>query len=86
MAQIIPFERHIDAFDPETAQIMSQAFQAAWDSLSQSGRVEAAPFRAERTREAMAKRIIELATNGERDPDRLREAGLEASAAVQIAV
>lgn len=84
MARIIPFDRHIDSFDPETAKAMAQAFDAAWKELSQSGRVEAEPFRARRTRDVMARRILEIATMGERDPGRLREAALAAAQTPRI--
>ena len=59
------------AFDPQTADLMSQAFHEAWKALEEKGNVDAAPYRAEPVREALALRIIENAQKGERDLKRL---------------
>jgi hypothetical protein len=60
------------AFDPETIQVMSAAFEGAWQSLSDSGSVLASGFRAHSTRERLARCILNLAESGERDADRLQ--------------
>jgi hypothetical protein len=60
---------HDDAFDDEAITVMGEAFDAACALL-------AGPSYS--IREAIADRIIEAARNGERDPVRLREAGIGA--------
>jgi hypothetical protein len=72
MAKIVPFMQH-EAFDPETTHILSQAFDGAWQSLRETGHIATAPFKADATREHLAKRILELAQRGERDPIRLQD-------------
>jgi hypothetical protein len=58
------------SFDPETTQAMGQAFDQACKSLRNFG-LEAT------VREIIAKRIVEAAENGERDPVRLHEQALK---------
>ena len=58
-----------DAFDPETVAVMGEAFEAALKEFDETGQTTA-------VREAVARRIIYAAKLGERDRDRLREAGL----------
>src|SRR5260370_35669686 len=58
-------------FDPEATNILTAAFDTAWQTLRTSGDVLAADYRAAATRELLAKRIIETARQGERDPIRL---------------
>ena len=55
---------------------MHDAFEAAWARLRESGRVEAQPYKAEATREALALRIINQTQAGLLDPDRLRDDAL----------
>jgi hypothetical protein len=55
------------AFDPEVVAIMGSAFSAVFADLRLSDRDDAVALRA-------ARRIIELAAAGERDPERLRAA------------
>ena len=52
------------AFDPQAIEALSAAYDKACQSLNDGGR-------AGLVREVIAKRIIELAQTGERDPDRL---------------
>ena len=52
------------SFDDEATRAMGTAFDEAWDSLRHFSR-------ADKVRELIAKRIIEAAKNGERDPARL---------------
>jgi hypothetical protein len=63
------------AFEPDATQAMSVAFEDACRTLNLSDQ-------AQREREAVAVRIIELARRGERDPAALRDRVLrEAGAA-----
>ena len=70
MRTIVPAET-INLFDPETADVMSKAFDGAWQSVLASGNGIHLP--ADTMREALALRIIELAQHGERDLTRLRD-------------
>ena len=69
MGQILQFIRPYDVFDPETLVIFGEAYDKALASLHDRGR----PLL---VREIMAERIFDLATMGERDPDRLCKAAL----------
>jgi hypothetical protein len=53
-------------FDPETMRVMGVAFEICCSALKLEGRDSVA-------REALAKRIIALAQQGERNPDRICE-------------
>ena len=64
---IIPIQNV--CFDDAATSAMSEAFDRACKSLQNSGSVKKA-------REIIAKRIIEAAKNGERDPVRLQEQAL----------
>ena len=59
------------AFDPETINVVSTAFDTAWQVVSKSGSPLAADPQAASARDLLAKRIIEMAQRGERDPHRL---------------
>jgi hypothetical protein len=61
------------SFNPQVAQLMADAFEAAWEEVKASGSCFAAPFREEWTRETLALRIIELAQAGELSIERLRD-------------
>ena len=54
------------AFDPETIEVLVTAFEAALRELRLTDR-------ADPLTETVARKIIELAQRGERDPARLRE-------------
>jgi hypothetical protein len=69
MATILPFVRAKVQFDDETTRLMGEAFDAASVGLQDRGQPAIAY-------EIAAKRIIEAVKNGERDPTRLRDAGL----------
>jgi hypothetical protein len=71
MASIQRFAQITQAFDPEATRLLGQAFDMASALLGHTPQPTA-------VREAIAKRIIEAAKAGERDPVRLREAGLAA--------
>jgi hypothetical protein len=58
-------------FDEEMTSILVVAFEAAWDTVCKSGSPLAAADRASSTRDLLAKRIIERAQAGERDPKKL---------------
>jgi hypothetical protein len=59
------------AFDPETTALLASAFDIAWGVVKKSGNSLAADDQAASTREVLAKRIIDRAQQGERDPKRL---------------
>jgi hypothetical protein len=58
-------------FNPETTKILTAAFDTARQILKTSGSTLAADYQSASTRELLAKRIIEKANQGERDPLRL---------------
>jgi hypothetical protein len=63
------------AFDPQVVRIITVAFEEAWELLTQADST-LAKRRPAATRERLAKRIIELARHGERDPRRLRDSAV----------
>jgi uncharacterized protein with NRDE domain len=65
------------AFDSETTQLLGAAFEAAWEKVKTSGSTLAEESEAASTRELLAKRIIEMAKRGERNPNRLVESALD---------
>jgi hypothetical protein len=69
MAQILESVRRDYAFDTEVTAILVAAYDKATFGLHDKGQPGV-------TREIIAKRIIELAATGERDPDKLSEAAL----------
>jgi hypothetical protein len=71
VVSILPFVRASVEFDEETTRLMGEAFDAARASLRDRGRPEI-------VYEIIARRIIQAAKKGERDPIRLRDAGLAA--------
>ena len=71
MATVLPFVLNRFDFDDEATRIMGEAFDAACKDLDVTGLPAVVP-------EIIAKRIIEAAKKGERDPVRLRNAGLAA--------
>jgi hypothetical protein len=68
MATLLPFMRDKFDFDDEATRLMGEA---ACEGLRDTGQPAL-------VREIIAKRIIEAARKGERDPVRLRSAGLAA--------
>ena len=64
------------AFDSDTVVLLSSAFETAWDTIKKSGSPLAAAGPAASTRELLAKRIIEIGREGERDPMQLVEGAL----------
>ena len=71
MASILPFIRVKSDFDDEATRLMGEAFDAACKGLRDTGQPSV-------VQEVIAKRIIKAAMKGERDPARLRAAGLAA--------
>jgi hypothetical protein len=71
MASILPFIRDKSDFDDEATRLMGEAFDAACKGLRDTGQPIV-------VQEVIAKRIIKAAMKGERDPARLRAAGLAA--------
>jgi hypothetical protein len=69
MTSIQRFAQITQAFDPEAIRTLGQAFDMACALLGHTPQPTA-------VREHIAKSIIEAAKAGERDPVRLREAGL----------
>jgi hypothetical protein len=57
------------SFDPETLKILETAFDEAWAFVLKSGAETV-------SRETLAQCVLEAAEEGERDPQRLREAAL----------
>jgi hypothetical protein len=66
-----------NAFDPGAVKVLSEAFDDAWRSLQSSRNPAVDGARAARTRDMLARRIIEGAEQGERNPRRLRDYALE---------
>jgi hypothetical protein len=67
------FFRREAAFAPETIQILATALDEAWERLRQSGSPLARPAYSRAMREAVAKRIIEMAQRGVQDREALVE-------------
>jgi hypothetical protein len=65
------------AFDDETTPLLGLTFEAAWEKVKTSDSALADESQAVLTRELLAKRIIEMAKRGERNPDRLVENALD---------
>jgi hypothetical protein len=70
MADVLPFFRGA-AFDTDATRVMGEAFDHACHFLHDVGQPDL-------VREIIAKRIIEAARNGERDPDELCARALKA--------
>jgi hypothetical protein len=64
-------------FGPDTARLLGEALDEAWRSLQTNGVYFTSRGQAEATREKLALRIIEMAKQGERDPQRLRADALQ---------
>jgi hypothetical protein len=70
IARVIPFFRDV-SFDPDATHIMGQAFDDACKELHGTGQSDL-------VKSVIAKRIIQIAKKGERDPDQLRKHVLQA--------
>jgi len=67
MAQDLKFASSNVSSDPETVNLLSDAFESAWQRVRTSGNRLARPGYANVMREVMAKHILYLAHHGERD-------------------
>src|SRR6266404_5899731 len=74
MADVLPFFQGA-AFDDDATQVMGKAFDRASQTLHDNGQPDL-------VRQIIAKRIIEVARKGERDPDELCARALQALAFV----
>jgi hypothetical protein len=74
MVQVIPSN---GAFDPETVNLLSDAFEQAWRKVQTSGNRLARPAYANMMREVMAKHIFNLAKHGERDESKLSNSAFQ---------
>ena len=70
MVEVLSFSRET-AFTPETIQILAAALDEAWERLRRSGNRLARPAYSRAMREAVAKRIMEMAQRGVQDRDAL---------------
>jgi len=61
------------AFDPEFIETLVSAYEDAWQKIEKSGSAFASPRYQRAAQEIVAKRIIEMAQRGEREPARLTE-------------
>jgi hypothetical protein len=70
----MPIRTYLEGFrfDPETVRLMGIAYEMALVALQRTG------GNVNPTRDTLAQKIIELAKAGERDPERLCEAALQA--------
>jgi hypothetical protein len=75
---VVPIDARLQdrAFDPETTRLLGSTFDEAWKSVEASGNRPADRGRATSIRELLAKSIIALVQQGERDPKRLTESAL----------
>jgi hypothetical protein len=73
MPNVIEFVRPEAAFDPETVAVLAAAFNEAWDRLRASGSECARPAHARAMPEVVARRVIEMALHGLRDPKELAD-------------
>jgi len=64
------------AFDPETTRLLGSTFDEAWKSVEASERLSTDKWHATSIRELLAKSIIAMVEQGERDPKRLAESAL----------
>jgi len=71
-----PSPSDVSVFDPETIRILSDAYEAAWQSLHATSTSYHLDGQEEHTSEILARCIIQVAKLGERDPCKLRDAAL----------
>jgi hypothetical protein len=61
---------HMNAFDPQTLMLLETAFDEAWWTLKSVGNRTVKP-------DELARAVLRLAMEGERDPIRLSDGALE---------
>jgi hypothetical protein len=74
MTSVVRFVKETElgsVFDDQATKAMGEAFEAACKDLDEAGQSSV-------VYEAVAKRIIEIAKSGERDPNQLRDRALTA--------
>jgi hypothetical protein len=76
MASILQFFNATTVFDDQTARILGEAFDAACTDMPDMGQPDV-------VREIVARRIIDAAIKGERDPIRLHVIGASALARIK---
>jgi hypothetical protein len=59
------------AFEPETIEVMVRAFDIAWAIVEQTVALDGSPEVKAILRNRLAQNILNSATDGERDPDRM---------------
>ena len=64
------------AFDPETVNLLADAFTEAWKSVQSSGAEYTTDAYSTATRELLAQYIISAARDGERDQHRLSQGAI----------
>ena len=69
MGQVVQFSRRSQGFDTEATAVLIAAYESAVDAIAQSGRPSDLC-------EVAARRIIAMASKGERNPERLCAAAL----------
>jgi hypothetical protein len=77
MAEDHKFVPSDTSFDPETVNLLSDAFEQAWHKVRTSGNRLARPGYARMMREVMAKHIFNLAEHGERDESKLSDSAFQ---------
>ena len=73
MIDILKFAEAEMVFDPEAIELLESAFEDTWNRLQKSGSRFARPGYSRAMREVIARRIIEMAQNGEINPQTLAE-------------
>ena len=61
---------HNSSFDPQTLVVLEEAFDEAWLTLKSIGNKTVKP-------DELARSVLRLAMEGERDPERLHDEALE---------
>jgi hypothetical protein len=77
MAEDHKFVPSDTSFDPETVNLLSDAFEHAWHKVRTSDNRLARPGYARMMREVMAKHIFNLAEHGERDESKLSDSAFQ---------
>jgi len=73
MVAILEIVRPVAEFDPESVQVLASALDDAWNRIQKSGSRFARPAYSRAMREVIAKRIIEMAQRGVKDPQTLAD-------------
>jgi hypothetical protein len=68
---------HPEVFDPETVSILSAALDSAWEKARANQIANNSDGNAEAARDLLAKHIVDMAKQGERDHQRLIDGALD---------